>query len=85
MNIINESEDITEFEGNKGKIRRKLVHYNGEFYIVSENTVVKETLIFPATPTGEITSWGELGGGKGCTLEEVLSDFVAYLHTGWEI
>ena len=64
-----------EYENKSGKIRRALVHHKGGFYIVSENTVLKETLIFRSSPTGEIESWIEVGGGKELTLEEVLSNF----------
>lgn len=67
-------------ENKSGKIRRALVHHKGSFYIVSENTVLKETLIFPASPTGEIESWSEVGGGKGLKLEEVLGNFENELY-----
>jgi hypothetical protein len=77
MDIIIKSEKPFEvsFEDLSGKIRRVLVHHKGSFYMVSENTALKETLIFPASPTGEIESWSEVGGGKGITLEEVLVNF----------
>lgn len=61
--------------GLTGKLRKALVHHEGYFYLVSENTLVKETLIFLSSPTGEVKSWNEVGGGKGVTLEEVLDDF----------
>ena len=64
-----------EYENLSGMIRRVLVHHEGKFYIVSENTAMEETLIFPATPTGEVESWNEVGGGKGLTVEDVLADF----------
>lgn len=62
-------------DGIAGKIRRALVYHKGNFYIVSENTAMGETLIFNSSPTGEVTSWAEVGGGRGVTLEEVLENF----------
>ncbi len=68
--------------GNKnGKITRVLVHHKGNFYIVSENTALKETLVFSASPTGEILDWVEVGGGNGLTLKEVLANFDQNLHS----
>jgi hypothetical protein len=67
-------------ENMSGMIRRVLVHHEGRFYIVSENTVMEETLIFPATPTGEVESWHEVGGGKGLTVEDVLADFEEHFY-----
>ena len=83
MNIINNTTDVYELEGSMGKLRKKLVHHKGEFYIVSENTVLKETLVFRATPTGEVDNYLEVGGRKGITLEEVIADFDNQLYTPW--
>ena len=60
--------------------RRVLVHYEGSFYIISENTAVGETMIFLATPTGEVIDWlGAGGGDPDLTADEVLKDFSRYL------
>ena len=75
--IVKEKEHPFEAgcENISGTIKRVLVHHKGKFYIVSENTALKETLIFSATPTGEVENWNEVGGGKGLTVEDVLADF----------
>ena len=83
MNIINETEKVYEMEGNRGKLRKKLVHHKGEFYMVSENTLLEETLVFRATPTGDVSSYCEVGGAKGVTLEEAIADFDDMLYTPW--
>lgn len=62
-----------------GVIKRVLVHHKAEFYIISENTALGETLIFQASPTGEVTDWYEVGGGKDRTLNEVLADIEQHL------
>jgi hypothetical protein len=80
MNIINATENIYEMEGNRGKLKRQLIHHKGEFYVVSENTLLEETLVFKATPTGDVESYCEVGGGKGVTLEEVLGDLDEWLY-----
>ena len=70
-----------EIEGEyKGVLNKALVHYKGEFYIVSENTALEETLVFYSTPTGDIKNYTEVGGGKGITLDDVLSNFKAHLY-----
>lgn len=53
------------------------VEYKGKFYIVSDNGM--ETLIFPSNREGKVTNWGEVGGGRGYTLDEVLEDFANIL------
>lgn len=83
MQIILRSKDIPfeiKSEGLIGAIRRVLVHHQGNFYIVSENTALKETLIFPSSPTGEVKSWNEVGGGRELNLEEVLDNFENELY-----
>ena len=80
MNVINETEKVYEMEGNRGKLRKKLVHHKGEFYMVSENTLLEETLIFRASPTGDVKSYCEAGGGKGVTLEQVIAEFDDMLY-----
>jgi len=83
MNIIDGSEKVYEMEGNRGKLRKKLVHHKGEFYMVSENTLLEETLVFKASPTGDVSSYCEVGGGKGVTLEQVIAEFDDMLYTPW--
>lgn len=67
-------------EGLVGKIKRAIVHHKGSFYLVSENTAMGETLIFNSSPTGEVKSWHEVGGGRGVSLREVLENFEKELH-----
>ena len=83
MDKIYKLKDLTvvhPYENEVGTVRKTLVHHKGNFYIVSENTVLVETLIFPATPTGETLDWSEVGGGQGLTSEQVLEDFENYLY-----
>lgn len=61
---------------NNGK--RALVLYADKHYLISEKG--SETLIFPADSYGNVTSWSEVGGGRGLTLLEVLGDFSSFLH-----
>ena len=67
-------------DDSRGVLSKALVHYKGEFYIVSENTGLEETLIFYATCTGEIKNYTDVGGGKALTLDDVLSNFEAHLY-----
>ncbi len=70
-----------EIEGEyKGVLNKALVHYKGQFYLVSENTALRETLIFYSTPTGEIKNYTEVGGGRDVTLKDVLNNFNAHLY-----
>ena len=80
MDIINTTNQVYELEGSMGKLRKKLVHHEGEFYIVSENTLLEETLVFRASPTGDVNDYSEVGGGKGLTLEQVVADFDNQLY-----
>ena len=43
-----------------GVLNKALVHHKGEFYIVSENTGLEETLIFYATCTGEVKNYTDV-------------------------
>ena len=83
MNIIYKLKDINvahPTENEVGVVRKMLVNHKGNFYIVSENTVLKETLIFRSDPVGEVEDYNELGGGRGLTIEDVIADFEAYLY-----
>ena len=83
MDIIFREDSSREWEIKdeyKGVLNKALVHYKGEFYIVSENTALEETLIFYSTPTGEVKNYQEVGGGKALTLDDVLNNFKAHLY-----
>ena len=64
-------------------IRQALVFdpATNQHYIMSENTGLKETLFFHSDKEGNITEWGEVGGGKHLTLEECVAQFRELLHT----
>mgnify|MGYP000523595531 CR=1 FL=1 len=71
--------DIIHVKPKHKDVKQVLVHHKGDFYLVSENTTSRQTLIFPSSPTGEPESYLEVGGGSNTTLEEVLEDFEEYL------
>ena len=52
---------------------RAHVLYSNKYYVVSDNGL--ETLVFPADKSGNITNYVEVGGGRGYTVSEVLSNF----------
>ena len=83
MNIIYKLKDMNvahPTENEVGVVRKTLVNYKGNFYIVSENTVLKETLIFRSDPVGEVEDYNELGGGRGLTVEDIIADFEGHLY-----
>ena len=45
-------------------------------YVISENTVLRETLVFASDGDGNFKTHMEVAGGKGYTLEELLEDWV---------
>lgn len=71
--------DIIHVKPKRKDVKQVLIHHKGDFYLVSENTVSRQTLIFPSSPTGEPEGYLEVGGGSNITLEEVLEDFEEYL------
>jgi len=71
--------DIIHIEPKRHGVKQVLIHHKGNFYLVSENTDEKRTLIFPSSPTGEPESYLEVGGSSNTTLDEVLNDFESYL------
>ena len=75
--------DLEEFnvviDDKVGAVKKKLVNYDGSFYVVSENTLLKETLIFRSDPIGKVDNYLEVGGGRGLTIEEVIADFEGHL------
>lgn len=54
---------LTDFTGDAALYKLD----DGNYVIVSATVAYSgpETLIFPATPDGEIADWGEIGGGRG--------------------
>ena len=58
-----------------------------KYYIISENTVLKESLVFNAGPQGDISNYNEVDGGNFITIEEVLAtwnpaSFIKYSDDG---
>jgi len=54
-----------------------LFQHDGKFYVASHANVPfsgPETLVFPADADGEITSWGEVAGGRGMSIAEAIAD-----------
>jgi len=67
------SEFIKELPGPGSKC---LVKHRGKFYVVSSVTVPHtgpETLVFPATAKGKITSFLEVAGYRGASREEAIA------------
>ena len=77
---IYDLEELNVVIDNKvGTVKKKLVSCDGSFYVVSENTLLKETLIFRSDPIGKVDNYLEVGGGRGLTIEEILADFEGHL------
>jgi hypothetical protein len=56
-----------------------LIKYKGLHYVVSWTHVPgqgPETLVFPATPLGNLVSWLEVAGGQGLTPAEAVEDLI---------
>ena len=69
------------------KDNKALIYYNNEFYLVSESDVPLsglETLVFRCDPTGHVSSYMDVGGGRGITLDEVLNNVGKYMYDRWE-
>jgi hypothetical protein len=65
--------------------KKAVIYYNNEFYLVSEaNNMLTgfrlETLIFRCDPTGEVSEYFEVGGGKYLTLDDVLENIDEHLY-----
>ena len=61
----------------KGMRQQVLVKKGKSFFVVSSAFAPFsgfETLVFPATKTGEITSWLEVAGGKLMSQAEAIKD-----------
>ena len=66
-------------------LNKAVIYYNNEFYLVSEannefTDFQQETLIFRCNPVGEVSDWGEIGGGKYVSLDEVLNNIIKYIY-----
>lgn len=64
--------------------KKAVIYYNNEFYLVSEANnqftgFVLETLIFRCDPTGDVSDYIEVGGGKLLSLDEVLGNIGDYI------
>lgn len=50
----------------------------GERYFIVSSVVARfsgyETLVFPSDATGEVSDWGEVAGGRGCSREQAIAD-----------
>lgn len=62
--------------------KKVLVEKDGEHFIVSWIATAPdhpgaETLVFPASEDGEITSWMDVAGGRNMTIEEAIADLDA--------
>ena len=57
-----------------------LVEHQGKHYVVSSVDAMfsgPETLVFEADESGEVTSWGEVAGGRGMSRDEAIADLEA--------
>ena len=69
--------DLEDGITKKGFVRQLVVYCSvrKRNYVISENTVLRETLVFPSDSRGEFESLREVAGGKGMTLEDVLEEW----------
>jgi hypothetical protein len=58
----------------KGYVRQLTVYcpVRKQHFVISENTALRETLVFTSDDKGNFKTSIEVAGGKGCTLEGVL-------------
>jgi hypothetical protein len=68
---------VRELDGWKGSAC--LVEMGGEFFIVSSISSAPdhggpETLVFPSNPEGEVSSFGDVAGGRGVSREQAISE-----------
>ena len=61
----------------KGFVRQLTVYcpVRMQHFVISENTVMREALVFVSNKAGKFETSIEVAGGKGYTLEEVLEDW----------
>ena len=76
---INEPIDFDALKGfhPAGKIRAILVYdpVKGNHYRVSENTALRETLVFRCSPDGAPINYREVAGSREVTIEDVLREW----------
>lgn len=62
----------------KGFVRQLTVYcpVRKKHFVISENTVLRETLVFVSDATGDFDHAIEVAGGRGYTLERLLEDWV---------
>lgn len=62
-----------------------LVTHDGNYYVVSHSYAPRlsepETFIFESDSNGTITNWGEVGGTKYATLDEVIDNMDEHLYS----
>lgn len=75
---------IRNLEGRYGNLGAVLVLQDGCFYVVSSTTTPHgpETMAFPANRRGRVTSWREVCGNYGMTLEDVIAELADVCHCG---
>ena len=62
--------DVAGFKGEAWLVKKGEEYY----YVVSGvfATTGREALVFPANEKGEVTGWGDIAGGRGCTHEDAI-------------
>lgn len=76
---------VRNLEGRYGNLGSALVLQDGCFYVVSSQRNPAgqvETKAFPATSRGKVTSWREVCGDYGMTLEDVIAELEDVCHCG---
>jgi hypothetical protein len=76
---------VRNLEGRYGDLGSALVLQDGCFYVVSSTSNPNgsvETRAFPATRRGRVTSWREVAGDYGMTIEEVVAELEDVCHCG---
>ncbi len=81
MSAVEFVRELTGFTGSACLVRR------GEEYFAVSSTVAAytgfETLVFPADKNGEVTSWGDVAGGRGVSREEAIAELAAGQDRSW--
>jgi len=73
-------EIIRELPISKGGACQALVKRGNKYYVVSSVHAMFtgfETLVFPADADGNVTTWGEVAGGRGMSREEAIGDLAS--------
>jgi hypothetical protein len=76
--------DLGSRYGNLGSV---LARKDGRYYVVSSTStpIGPQTLAFRATRRGRITSWREVAGDYGMTIEQVIADLEGRCHCGADL